>query len=93
MSLESFIVKIATTGTEVEVTQNQSILEALEATGLDVPNSCRIGICGTCESKVLSGVPEHLDDLLSDDEHESNATMLICVSRSLSPVLELEVDF
>lgn len=93
MSLEKFTVKVSNTGQEIEVESHQSILEALEATGLDVPNSCRIGICGTCESKVISGIPEHLDDLLSDAEHESNTTMLLCVSRSLSPVLEVEVDF
>lgn len=92
MSLNEFTVRLSATGEQVTVTKNQSILEALEQAGFEAANSCRIGICGTCESRVVSGTPDHLDDLLSDAEHAANKTMLICVSRSLSPILELDIE-
>ena len=77
-----------------DMAAEQSVLEALEAAGLAADNSCREGICGTCETKVIAGAPEHRDSLLSDAERAENATMMICVGRSLSSrlVLDLPVD-
>ena len=89
---QTFRVTVSNTGTVVEVPANKTILEALEAAGLDPINSCRDGICGTCESKVISGTPDHRDDLLSPAEQASNKTMLICVSRSLTDDLEIEIE-
>lgn len=79
--LDAFVVNARRSGISVTVPQDQSILEALEAAGLDLLNSCREGICGTCETKVLSGDIDHRDSLLSDDEREAGTTMMICVSR------------
>ena len=75
----------------VVVEPGQSILEALWAAGLDVPSSCREGHCGTCEQKVLAGRPLHRDDVLTDGEKATGKTLMICVSRSLDPVLELDL--
>lgn len=88
---ESFTVRISSTGQEFVVPPEKSILEALEAARIYPDNSCRDGICGTCETAVISGIPDHRDDLLSFSEQASGKTMLICVSRSLSPVLEIDV--
>jgi ferredoxin len=89
---KSFIVRVSSSGEEVLVAENQSILEALERAKIYPENSCRDGICGTCETRVVSGIPDHRDDLLSDAEQAEGKTMLICISRSLTPNLELDIQ-
>ena len=86
-----FNVRLAATSRDVFVTVGQTILEALRDAGLDVPSSCEQGICGTCETRVISGCPDHRDSLLSDDEKRSNKTMMICCSGSLSGELVLDL--
>lgn len=81
----SFEVECRASGTVVEVKPDCSILEALRQAGIDVPSSCEEGICGTCETEVLAGTPDHRDSILSDAERAENRSMFICVSRSLSP--------
>ncbi|MBB5643492.1 2Fe-2S iron-sulfur cluster-binding protein [Cryobacterium roopkundense] len=54
-----------------DVPAGQSILEALVENGLPVLASCRKGVCGTCEVRVLAGDPEHLDSVMDDDDKES----------------------
>lgn len=78
-------------GIETVVPPERSILEVLEEAGAPVPSSCREGTCGTCESGVLAGRPEHRDSLLTEDEQASNELMLICVSRSLDDELVLDI--
>lgn len=85
-----FEVVLAQTGTTVTVPVGMSVLEALEANGIEADHSCREGICGTCETAVLEGVPDHRDSLLDDDERAANDTMMICVGRSLCPRLVLD---
>ncbi|MQY18886.1 PDR/VanB family oxidoreductase [Nocardia macrotermitis] len=68
-----------------------SILDTLEEAGVDVPSSCREGICGSCETTVLQGVPDHRDDVLSSAEQTSGKTMMICVSRALTDELVLDL--
>jgi ferredoxin len=73
------------------VRPDASILQTLRDGGIDVPSSCEEGICGTCETRVLGGIPDHRDFLLTDDERASNASMLLCVSRSRTPELVLDL--
>ncbi|WP_205718299.1 PDR/VanB family oxidoreductase [Actinomadura sp. WMMA1423] len=70
------------------VSENESILDVAEELGSPIFGSCREGICGTCETRVLEGVPEHRDSLLSDERRADH--MLICVSRAASPRLVLD---
>ena len=56
-----------------------------------VPFSCEEGYCGSCESVVLEGVPDHRDSVLSEAERESNTCMMICVGRSKTPHLVLDL--
>lgn len=77
-------------GITVEVPPTCSIMEALRAAGIEVPSSCEEGICGTCETAVIEGVPDHRDSILSDAERAENTTMMICVGRSLSDRLVLD---
>lgn len=56
-----------------------------------VLSDCESGYCGTCETTVLGGIPEHHDTVLSDAEKEENAGMMICVGRSRKPRLVLDL--
>lgn len=73
------------------VPANRSILEVAEELGVDILSSCAEGTCGTCETPVLAGVPDHRDSVLSKDEREAGDTMMPCVSRSCSALLKLDV--
>jgi ferredoxin-NADP reductase len=86
-----FEVELASSGEVLTVGPDQSVLEALEEAGVPVLSSCREGICGTCETGVLSGTPEHRDLLLSDEEKAEGNTMLVCVSRACSRRLVLDL--
>lgn len=86
----AFVVETAD-GTEIEVAADETILTALVRFGIPVLNSCQEGICGTCETVVLDGVPDHRDQLLSDEERASNETMMVCVSRCKGKRLVLEL--
>ena len=88
---ESFEVELATSGRVVTVPLDKSVLQVLLDNGLDIEHSCAEGVCGTCETRVISGSPDHRDSLLTDEEKEANDTMFVCVSRSLSPRLVLDL--
>jgi len=85
-----FVVEL-TDGTEILVGQDETILQALENAGINQPNSCREGICGTCETHVLGGEIDHRDSLLSDEEREAQDTMMICISRCKGNRLHLDI--
>jgi ferredoxin-NADP reductase len=86
-----FDVECRRSGRTMRVEPGRSVLDAVEAAGIAVTSSCREGICGTCETKVLDGVPDHRDFLLSDDERTAGTSMMICVSRSRSDRLVLDL--
>jgi ferredoxin-NADP reductase len=86
-----FTVKLARTGGSVYVAPGNSILETLRAGGIDVPASCEQGICGTCETRVLAGAPDHRDSLLSDEEKRANNVMMVCCSGSKEDILVLDL--
>jgi ferredoxin len=75
----------------VTVPAGTSILAAVEDAGIPVLSSCAEGICGTCETTVLAGEPDHRDSLLTDDEKAAGDTMLICVSRCRGARLVLDL--
>jgi ferredoxin-NADP reductase len=87
----SFEVRLAKTGVTLVVPPDRSLLSVVQEVLPDVPFSCTEGICGTCETEVLEGVPEHRDEVLSDDERDANDTMMICVGRSKTPRLVLNL--
>ena len=78
-------------GCTLTVPPDRSILEVVEEAGVAVLSSCREGTCGTCETAVLDGVPDHRDSLLTEDERAADDTMMICVSRSVAPKLVLDL--
>jgi ferredoxin-NADP reductase len=75
----------------VTVPPERSVLAALEEAGVPVIASCREGVCGTCETKVLEGEPDHRDEILSEADRAAGDRMFICVSRARSSRLVLDV--
>ena len=84
-------VTLRKSGKEVRVPANVSILDAVQAAGIDAPASCRIGDCSTCAVKVLAGAPDHRDLALTNAERDDERLMCICVSRALTPDLALDL--
>jgi vanillate O-demethylase ferredoxin subunit len=64
----------------VLVPTGKSLLDALLEAGVDVDHSCREGVCGSCETAVVDGMPDHRDGVLTKAERESGKTMMVCVS-------------
>jgi len=86
-----FTVVLARSKVELEVPKGKTILDALLDNGFDSPYSCLEGVCGTCEARVLEGIPDHRDLVLSKEEKESNRSMMICCSGSKSARLVLDL--
>ena len=81
----------AAAGLSLVVPPGASVLEAVRAAGLEVPAACPDGRCGLCETRVLEGSPDHRDGVLTAEERAFGETMMICVSRSVTPVLVLDL--
>ena len=86
-----FTVKMARSGKEVHVTKGKTILDALLEIKIQATYSCMEGTCGECLTKVISGVPDHRDVYLNDEEHAANDRMTICCSGSKTDCLVLDI--
>lgn len=87
----AFEVHLARQRTRCSVPAGKTVLEVLLAAGVDVPSSCEAGVCGTCATRVLEGIPEHRDSFLTDEERRANDQFTPCCSRSRTPVLVLDL--
>ncbi len=79
---DRFDVHLQRSGRTLTVPPGESILDILLDNGIDVAFSCSDGICGTCETKVIEGIPDHRDSFLSDEDRAENSKIMICCSRS-----------
>lgn len=86
-----FDVIVASTGHSFSVPPNRTVAEVLIEGGVDIPLSCEAGICGTCETGILSGIPQHNDQYFTQDEKASNTVFTPCCSRSMSKKLVLDL--
>jgi vanillate O-demethylase ferredoxin subunit len=84
-----FVVELAHSGRQFQVPAGRTILEVLLEAGVEVENSCQQGICGMCETRVISGIPDHRDSLLTEQERAANKVMMVCCSGALSERLVL----
>ncbi len=91
LSGAAFSVIAASTGQEMGVGEDETIAEVLERNGFQVFLSCEQGICGSCITDVLDGIPDHRDEVQSPAEHASNTLINICCSRSRTPTLTLDI--
>jgi ferredoxin len=88
---EAFDVELARSELRLTVPPERSILDVVEEAGVGVLSSCAEGTCGTCETAVLSGLPDHRDSVLTEDERAAGDCMMICVSRSCTARLVLDL--
>jgi ferredoxin-NADP reductase len=77
-TLGGFWVELARSGEEYFIPPGKKILEVLFDAGVDVDYSCELGICGACETRIISGEPVHHDAVLSEEEQAANEKVMIC---------------
>jgi ferredoxin-NADP reductase len=86
-----FEVVLNRSGLRMTVPADRSVLDVVREKLPDVPYSCEEGYCGSCETPVTAGLPDHRDTVIDPAERPTATTMMICVSRSASSVLELDL--
>jgi tetrachlorobenzoquinone reductase len=86
-----FEVHLAKSGRTIAIAPGKTILTALLDAGIPVSYACSEGTCGTCETRVIAGIPDHRDVYLTDDEHAANKQIMICCSGSKTPMLVLDL--
>jgi tetrachlorobenzoquinone reductase len=86
-----YTVELARSGKTLAVPAGKALLDVLLEADVDVDYSCREGLCGACETKVLGGCPEHRDSVLTQSERNAGNVMMICVSGAKSPTLVLDL--
>ena len=87
----SFQVKLAGSGQVFDIPADKTVVQVLESHGVEIALSCEQGICGTCLTRVLEGVPEHRDLFLTEEEQAANDQFTPCCSRSKSKLLVLDL--
>jgi vanillate monooxygenase ferredoxin subunit len=85
----AFEVVIASTAQRITVTARETVAQALTAHGIEVELSCEQGMCGACLTPVVSGIPDHRDDVQTPAEREANTHITICCSRAETAELVL----
>jgi len=86
-----FEVVLKRCGRKLAVPAGKTILDALLDEGVDVQYACSAGVCGTCRTGVIDGIPDHRDEFLTDEEKASNTAIMVCCSGSASPTLVLDL--
>ena len=86
-----FRVELKRSGRTLQVPADRSLLDVIRDAIPNVPHSCEEGYCGTCETAVLGGRPDHRDEILAPEERAESRTMMICVGRALSETLVLDL--
>lgn len=88
---QPFEVELRQSGLTLHVASDENVMTAMMAAGIEPLYDCKRGECGMCLTPVLEGVPDHRDHYLSSAERARNDVMCVCVSRSRTPILVLDV--
>lgn len=88
---EGFTLHAERSGLILQVPEDRSIAQVLLEAGVEVPLSCEQGVCGTCLTRVLEGIPDHRDLFLTEEEKAANDQMLLCCSRASGSFLRLDI--
>ncbi|KVS39936.1 PDR/VanB family oxidoreductase [Burkholderia ubonensis] len=86
-----FEIEIQSSGEVIRVEAGETAAHALLDAGFNLPLSCEQGVCGTCMTRVLAGVPDHRDLYLTDEEKARNDSFMPCCSRAKTARLVLEL--
>ena len=90
-ALDQFEVVCQRSGVTIEVNAGDSVLELVEAEGIPITTSCYEGVCGSCVARVLEGVPDHRDSVLTAEQKASGEVMILCTSLSRTERLVLDL--
>ncbi len=87
-----FALKVPRLGKDIYVSATQSMLDALEAAGVEMIFDCRRGECGLCALPILgvNGVVDHRDVFFSEPEKAANTKLCTCVSRVYGSEITLD---
>ena len=88
---DSFELIAARSGRRFTIPAGASAAKVLIEAGIDLAVSCEQGICGTCLTDVLEGIPDHRDLVQSEEEKASNKRIALCCSRSVTPTLSVDI--
>lgn len=88
----AFDVEFVNSATTLTVPPHRTILEVAREAGISRLSSCEEGVCGTCETRILTGVVDHRDSVLTDAEQQTDETMMVCVSRAQGGCPRLKLD-
>jgi vanillate O-demethylase ferredoxin subunit len=58
---------------------------------VEIQTACEQGVCGTCLTRVIAGVPDHKDQYLTPEEQAANDQFLPCCSRAKTACLVLDI--
>lgn len=86
-----FHIELSSTGQRFLVSPDQTIAEVLLSAKVDIMLSCEQGICGSCITDIVSGIPDHRDCVLTDEEKAGNTQITVCCSRAKSSLLVLDL--
>jgi ferredoxin-NADP reductase len=86
-----FTVELARSRVEYYIPEGETILGVLLDNGVDMGHSCDSGICGACETRVISGIPEHRDSILNEEDQAANTRVMICCAGCKSERLVLDL--
>jgi vanillate O-demethylase ferredoxin subunit len=86
-----FEVELASSGQVFRIPVERTVFEVLDEAGIAIESSCEQGVCGTCVTRVLKGIPEHRDTFLTEAEHAANDRFTPCCSRARSSRLVLDL--
>lgn len=87
----AFDVRLARSGKTIRVAADQTVVQALAKNGVELQVSCEQGVCGTCLTRVLDGIPDHKDVYMTPGEQAKNDQFTPCCSRSRTPTLVLDL--
>lgn len=88
---DAFELRLAKSGQTIHVPADMSILDALLEAGVMIEHSCKEGVCGSCETRILEGEADHRDGVLSKKEREAGQSLMVCVSRCKRGPMVLDI--
>jgi ferredoxin len=75
----------------IQVSEEQTILQAAYDAGIDLPSSCNAGVCTTCAAQILQGEVDQSDGMGLSPNLQSEGYVLLCVAYPRSD-LKIETE-